>query len=102
MRFTLAIFCMFACGTSAMAQYGVSNARDGNGNLIRNTGMNPVRGFSQGPAQTRLARLRGQSQVRITVQSGSARYRSSIGCELTESGQFLTTRSSIFQVRRKR
>jgi hypothetical protein len=33
-----------------MAQYGVSNARDGNGNLIRNTGMNPVRGFSQGPA----------------------------------------------------
>jgi hypothetical protein len=50
MRFTLAIFCMFACCTSAMAQYGVSNARDGNGNLIRNTGMNPVRGFSQGPA----------------------------------------------------
>jgi hypothetical protein len=50
MRFTLAIFCMFACGTSAMAQYGVSNARDGNGNLIRNTGMNPARGFSQGPA----------------------------------------------------
>jgi len=41
MRFTLAIFCMFACGTSAMAQYG---------NLIRNTGMNPARGFSQGPA----------------------------------------------------
>jgi hypothetical protein len=50
MRFTLAVFCMFACGTSAMAQYGVSNTRDGNGNLIRNTGMNPARGFSQGPA----------------------------------------------------
>ena len=50
MRFTLAIFCMFACGTSAMAQYGVSNARDGNGNLIRNTGMNPVRGSNQAPA----------------------------------------------------
>jgi len=50
MRFTLAIFCMLACGTSAMAQYGVSTARDGNGNLVRNSGMNPVRGFSQGPA----------------------------------------------------
>ncbi len=54
MRFTLAIFwaifCMFACGTSALAQYGVSNARDGNGNLIRNTGMNPVRGSNQAPA----------------------------------------------------
>jgi hypothetical protein len=50
MRFTLAIFCMFACGTSAMAQYGVSNARDGNGNLIRNTSMHPARGFSKGPA----------------------------------------------------
>ena len=49
MRFTLAIFCMFACGTSALAQYGVSNARDGNGNLIRNTGMNPVRGSNQAP-----------------------------------------------------
>ena len=24
--------------------------QDGNGNLIRNTGMNPARGFSQGPA----------------------------------------------------
>jgi hypothetical protein len=33
-----------------MAQYGVSNARDGNGNLVRNSGMNPIRGFSQGPA----------------------------------------------------
>ena len=54
MRFTLAIFwaifCMFVCGTSALAQYGVSNARDGNGNLIRNTGMNPVRGSNQAPA----------------------------------------------------
>jgi hypothetical protein len=46
MRFTLAIFCMFACCTSALAQSGVSNVRDGNGNLIRNTGMNPVRSNS--------------------------------------------------------
>jgi hypothetical protein len=50
MRFGLAIFFVFACATSAVAQNGVSNARDGNGNLIRNTGMNPARGFSQGPA----------------------------------------------------
>jgi hypothetical protein len=49
MRFTLAISCMFACGTSALAQYGVSNARDGYGNLIRNTGMNPVRTSNQAP-----------------------------------------------------
>jgi hypothetical protein len=51
MRFILAIFCVLACGTSALAQaqYGVTNTRDGNGNLIRNTGMNPVRGSNQPP-----------------------------------------------------
>jgi hypothetical protein len=51
MRFTLAIFCIVACGTSALAQaqYGVTNTRDGNGNLIRNTGMNPVRSSNQPP-----------------------------------------------------
>jgi hypothetical protein len=47
MRFTLAIFCMFACGTSALAQNGVTNTRDTNGNLVRNTGMNPARGSTQ-------------------------------------------------------
>jgi hypothetical protein len=47
MRFTLAIFCMLACATSALAQNGISNTRDGNGNLIRNTGT--VRGVNQGP-----------------------------------------------------
>jgi hypothetical protein len=40
---------MLACATSALAQYGISNARDGNGNLIRSTGTNPVRGINQGP-----------------------------------------------------
>jgi hypothetical protein len=49
MRLVLAIFCVLACATSALAQYSISNARDGNGNLIRNTGTNPVRGISQGP-----------------------------------------------------
>jgi hypothetical protein len=49
MRFTLAIFCILACGTSALAQaqYGVTNTRDGNGNQMRNTGMNPVRSSNQ-------------------------------------------------------
>jgi hypothetical protein len=50
MRFLLTIFCVLACATSALAQYGVSNVRDANGNLIRNTGMTPPKGFSQGPA----------------------------------------------------
>jgi hypothetical protein len=50
MRFTLVIFCLVTCATTALAQYGVSNVRDANGNLVRNTGMNPARGFSQGPA----------------------------------------------------
>jgi len=49
MRFTLAIFCMFACGTSALAQYGVSNVRDGNGNLVRSNGTNSGRVINQGP-----------------------------------------------------
>ena len=41
MRFTLAVFCLLACGTSALAQqYGVSNARDAYGNLVRNKGVN--------------------------------------------------------------
>ena len=38
MRLPLAIFCIFLCGTSVQAQNGVSNVRDGNGNLIRNAG----------------------------------------------------------------
>jgi hypothetical protein len=50
MRFTLAIVvCMLACCTSALAQNGITNTRDGYGNLVRNTGMNPVRGTNQPP-----------------------------------------------------
>jgi hypothetical protein len=49
MRFALAIFCMFAWGPSAFAQYGVSNARDGYGNLVRNNGTNPLRSSPQTP-----------------------------------------------------
>lgn len=50
MRFTLAIFCLLACGASALAQNGISNARDGYGNLIRNTGTSQQRGGNQGQA----------------------------------------------------
>jgi hypothetical protein len=49
MRLVLAIFCMSVCGTSALAQSGVKNVRDSYGNIVRNTGINPVRGSNQSP-----------------------------------------------------
>jgi hypothetical protein len=49
MRFTLAIVCMLGCAAPALAQNGITNTRDGSGNLVRNTGMNPVRGSNQAP-----------------------------------------------------
>jgi hypothetical protein len=49
MRFTLPMFCLFACGTSALAQSGVSNQRDMYGNSIRDTGTYPARGVNRGP-----------------------------------------------------
>ena len=52
MRFTLAIVCMLGCAAPALAQNGITNTRDGSGNLVRNTGMNPVRGFNQANVNT--------------------------------------------------
>jgi hypothetical protein len=49
MKIAIAIVCTVALSTSATAQYGVSNARDGNGNLVRDTGMNPSRNYGQVP-----------------------------------------------------
>lgn len=49
MKLIVLMLCLLGTATSAMAQYGVSNARDGNGNLIRNSGMNPARSFDQPP-----------------------------------------------------
>jgi hypothetical protein len=56
MKFTFVIFCMVACAASAQAQNGITNTqngitntRDSSGNLVRNTGMNPVRGPNQVP-----------------------------------------------------
>ena len=46
MKFAFVIFGLLACLTAAHAQVqnGVSNARDANGNLVRNNGINPTRG----------------------------------------------------------
>jgi hypothetical protein len=49
MKIAMAIVCTVAFTTSATAQYGVSNARDGSGNLIRESGMNPSRNYGQAP-----------------------------------------------------
>ena len=46
MKFILAIVCV-SIVTTASAQNGISNARDGNGNLIRNSGLNPNRTVDQ-------------------------------------------------------
>jgi hypothetical protein len=49
LRFTLAIYYLFACGSSALAQYGVSNQRDMYGNIVRDTGSYTSRAVNQGP-----------------------------------------------------
>jgi hypothetical protein len=49
MKHILALACLLACLTPANAQYGVSNARDGSGNLIRDNGMNQPRNLAQPP-----------------------------------------------------
>jgi hypothetical protein len=45
----LAIFCLLACVNTVWAQSGVSNQRDGNGNLVRNNGVTSPGGVNQGP-----------------------------------------------------
>jgi|GEM_PF-1268777 len=49
MKSAWVIFGLLACLTAARAQVqnGVSNARDANGNLVRNNGINPTRGLTQ-------------------------------------------------------
>jgi len=51
MKSILALLWLLACLTPLQAQYGVSNARDGNGNLIHNAGngTNSGRVINQGP-----------------------------------------------------
>jgi hypothetical protein len=51
MRLRLAVVCLLvACGASAQAQNGISNARDVYGNIARDTGASRLRGINQGPA----------------------------------------------------
>jgi hypothetical protein len=49
MKFVSVIFFLFGSVTGAVAQYGVSNARDGGGNLIRDRGVSSTRTFDQSP-----------------------------------------------------
>ena len=49
MKFVSVIFFLFGSVTGAVAQYGVSNARDGSGNLIRDRGVSSTRNFDQSP-----------------------------------------------------
>jgi hypothetical protein len=49
MRFALTILCLIAGATSAVAQNGISNQRDGYGNLVRSTGTYAPKGINQGP-----------------------------------------------------
>jgi hypothetical protein len=46
---SLAMVCLLACGNAAWAQSGVSNQRDGSGNLVRDNGTMSPRGVNQGP-----------------------------------------------------
>jgi hypothetical protein len=47
MRITLTAICLMGCITAALAQNNISNPRDSYGNIVRNTGMNPVRNSGQ-------------------------------------------------------
>ena len=49
-RLSLVMFCLLAGGNAAWAQSGVSNQRDGSGNLVRDNGTMSPRGVNQGPA----------------------------------------------------
>jgi hypothetical protein len=49
MKFMSVIFFLLGSVTGAFAQYGVSSARDGSGNLIRDRGVSSTRTFDQSP-----------------------------------------------------
>lgn len=49
MKCMAVVFLLLGSVTGAVAQYGVSNARDGNGNLIRDRGVNSTRTSDQSP-----------------------------------------------------
>jgi hypothetical protein len=49
MRYLIAFLCLLAVSNSALAQYGVSNQRNGQGNLVRDSGPYSPTGVNQGP-----------------------------------------------------
>jgi hypothetical protein len=49
MRLRLALLCLIAFNNSALAQYGVSNQRNAQGNLVRKSGVYSPTGINQGP-----------------------------------------------------
>ena len=70
-RFGLAMFCVLACGSSAVAQSGVSNQRDAYGNLIRNTGGYSMKGINQGPVNN--GPIKNSSAQPPTTNVGAAK-----------------------------
>ena len=49
MKIRLAILCLIAFSTPALAQSGISNQRDMYGNIVRNNGTYSSTGVNQGP-----------------------------------------------------
>ena len=49
MRMRLAIILLVVCSSPALAQYGITNQRDAQGNLVRDNGAYAQRGVNQGP-----------------------------------------------------
>ncbi len=65
-RAGIAMLCLLGCVSPASAQYGVSNARDGSGNLIRDTGVNSIRNLPQPPVNNRGPRSPQSTPSNIT------------------------------------
>ena len=75
MKTIFSIVCVLASTIAANAQYGVSNARDNNGNLIRSSGMNSSRNYDQQPVNnvpTGANRAYPAPAPRVGVVPGSA------------------------------
>jgi hypothetical protein len=50
MKLKLAIVCIICCSSPALAQYGITNQRDAQGNIVRDSGgAYAQRGINQGP-----------------------------------------------------
>jgi hypothetical protein len=74
MRAAGVIFGLLACLAAAHAQVhnGVSNARDGNGNLVRSNGFNPTRSLTQ-PMASNPGRPAAVAAPRTRPDNGAVR-----------------------------